>query len=101
VLTVSATRLQSELRELPLDELEDELATLAAHLSAGMCRWLEVVAELDRRGSWAESGLASCAQWLAWRCALCPRAAREDVRVARRLCELPLVRAAFSRGELS
>src|SRR5439155_12699260 len=38
---------------------------------------------------------------LAWRCALTPRAAREHVRVARRLSELPLIRDAFSRGELS
>ena len=30
-----------------------------------------------------------------------PRAAREHVRVARRLPELPLIHAAFARGELS
>jgi hypothetical protein len=87
--------------ELSLDELEAELATLASHLYAGSCRWLELVAELDRRGGWAESGRASCAEWLAWRCALTPRAAREHVRVARRLGELPLIHAGFARGELS
>jgi hypothetical protein len=32
---------------------------------------------------------------------LLPRAAREHVQVARRLPELPLVYAAFARGELS
>ncbi len=83
------------------DELEAELATLASHIYAGTCRWLELVGELDRRGGWAESGRNSCAEWLAWRCALTPRAAREHVRVARALPELPLVRAAFARGELS
>src|SRR5881394_3840539 len=86
---------------LSVGELEDELATLAAHIYAGTCRWLELVAELDRRGGWAESGCGSCAEWLAWRCALAPRAAREHVRVARRLPELPLIHAAFARGELS
>ena len=70
---------------LSVEELEDELATLASHLYAGTCRWLELVGEIDRRGEWAESGRASCAEWLAWRCALTPRAAREHVRVARRL----------------
>lgn len=35
------------------------------------------------------------------RCAIAPRAAREHVRVARRLLELPATRAAFARGELS
>ena len=81
--------------------LKTKLATLASHLYAGTCRWLELVGELDRRGDWAESGRASCAEWLAWRCALTPRAAREHVRVARRLAELPQIHAAFAHGELS
>jgi hypothetical protein len=54
-----------------------------------------------RRGSWAEWGCGTCAEWLAWRCGLTPRSAREHVRVARRLGELPLIHDAFARGELS
>jgi Domain of unknown function (DUF222)/HNH endonuclease len=83
---------------MSVDELEDEIATLASHIYAGTCRWLELVAELDRRGR-----LVGCstAEWLAWRCALTPRAAREHVRVARCLGELPLIHAAFAHGELS
>jgi 5-methylcytosine-specific restriction endonuclease McrA len=96
-----ATKEGTDLTALSLDELEDELATLASHLYAGTCRWLELVAEADRRGGWAESGRGSCAEWLAWRCALTPRAAREHVRVARRLGELPLIHGAFAQGELS
>src|SRR5262245_18184668 len=46
-------------------------------------------------------GAKSCAQWLAHQCSLAPSAARAHVRVARRLAELPLIRAAFGRGELS
>jgi len=78
--------------------LVDEVAALSAHLSSGLCRWLELVAEVDRR-----ERLVACttAQWLAWRCGLTPRTAREHVRVARCLEGLPLVREAFSRGELS
>ncbi len=86
---------------LSVDELEAELATLASHIYAGTCRWLELLAELDRRARWPDWGCRSCAEWLAWRCALTPRAAREHVRVARRLPELPLIHAAFARGELS
>jgi hypothetical protein len=86
---------------LTSDELESELATLAAHLAAGKCRWLELLAELDRRRVWAEQGTGSCAEWVAWRCALTPRSAREHVRVALRLSELPLTHAAFAAGELS
>ena len=91
----------SDLAELSLKELTDGIATLASHIYAGTCRWLELVGELDRRGNWADSGCESCAEWLAWRCALLPRAAREHVRVARRLPVLPLVHGAFARGELS
>jgi uncharacterized protein DUF222/HNH endonuclease len=96
-----ATETVSDPAKLTLEQLEEELATLASHIYAGTCRWLELVGELDRRGDWADSGCGSCAEWLAWRCALLPRAAREHVRVARRLPELPRIHAAFARGELS
>ncbi len=80
-------------------ELEDEIATLAAHIYAGTCRWLRLVAELDRRADW--DGACTTAQWLAWRCAMSQRTAREHVRVARALEELPLIEEAFASGELS
>ncbi|HEX4519923.1 MAG TPA: hypothetical protein VH063_10120 [Gaiellaceae bacterium] len=85
--------------ERPLLEVEDELATLSAHLSAGMARWLALLGEFDRRLGWSDWG--SCACWLAWRCGLDGRTAREHVRVSRALNGLPLVRGAFERGELS
>jgi hypothetical protein len=91
----------SDLAGLSLAQLQDEVATMASHIYAGICHLLELVGELDRRGSWEESGCGSCAEWLAWRCALLPGAAREHVRVARRLPELPLVHEAFAQGELS
>ena len=84
--------------EWPLERLEREIGELAAHIHAATCRWLGLVAEYDRREGWAEWGCKSCAQWLSWQCALAPSAARAQVRVARRLAELPLIRAAFGRG---
>jgi hypothetical protein len=99
VLTTNGKRV--DLSEASVADLEAELATLTAHLNAGMCRCLELVAELDRRSAWVAPGIGSCAEWLAWRCALTPRAARERVRVARCLDELPEIHAAFARGELS
>lgn len=84
-----------------LDELGDEITTLAAHLHAAMCRWLLLVGEFDERRGWAEWGCKSCAHWISWRCAIAPGAAREHVRVARRLRSLPLICEAFGRGELS
>ena len=85
--------------ERPLCDVEDELATLSAHMAAGMCRWLELLGEFDRRRGW--TGWVSCAAWLAWRCGSTARTAREHVRVAQALPHLPLIRAAFAGGELS
>lgn len=84
-----------------LEELEREICELAGHLAAATCRWLQLVAEFDERGGWAEWGVNSCAHWLSWRCSIGLITAREHVRVARRLRDLPLVREAFSTGELS
>jgi hypothetical protein len=89
------------LDEIPLERLEHEIVELASHVNAGMCRWLELVAEFDRREGWGTWGCGSCAEWVAWRCALDPRSAREHVRVARRLEDLPLIHAAFGEGRLS
>lgn len=84
-----------------LGRLGREIVARAGDIEAAMCRWLGLVAEFDRRSGWAEEGCRSCAQWISWRCALSPAAARDRVRVARRLEELPLVREAFTRGELT
>ncbi|HJS94057.1 MAG TPA: DUF222 domain-containing protein [Solirubrobacteraceae bacterium] len=84
-----------------LEALEREICELAAHIAVATCRWLELVAEFDDRGGWAEWGVKSCAHWLSWRCSIGLITARQHVRVAHRLRELPMTRAAFARGELS
>lgn len=96
-----STESDGELAELPLEAIEREIESLAAHINAGKARWLRLIAEFDRRGGWGDHGCRSCSEWVAWRCALEPRSAREHVRVARALCELPLISDAFSRGALS
>jgi hypothetical protein len=88
-------------RGLPLERLESEITELAAHVNAATCRWLCLVGEFDRREAWGEWGCKTCAAWLSWRCGLGPAAAREQLRVARCLAELPAVREVFGRGELS
>ncbi|MGZ5330649.1 MAG: DUF222 domain-containing protein [Solirubrobacterales bacterium] len=99
---VAGTQSEGGLAGLPLERLEHEIVQLAAHVNAGMARWLELVAEFDRREGWGSwTGCRSTAEWVAWRCALEPRAAREHVRVARRLTELPATRSALADGSLS
>jgi hypothetical protein len=97
-------RSQESIREQadrPLELIERELEQLAAQIAAGTCRWLELVAEYDRREGWAHWGCRSCAHWVSWRCQIAPAAAREHVRVARCLARLPLIRDAFAAGRLS
>lgn len=86
---------------LPTERLEHEMLTLAGHLAAATCSFLLMVGEYDHRRSWESWESLSCAHWLNWRCGVGMTAAREQVRVARRLRELPLVTAAFARGEVS
>jgi Domain of unknown function (DUF222)/HNH endonuclease len=97
----AGTKSTDELSAVPLELIEREIEELAAHINAGSARWLELVAEFDRRTGWANTGCRSTSEWVAWRCALNPRSAREHVRVARRLPELPLIRECFATGELS
>lgn len=84
-----------------IHDLADEITTLAAHISAATCRFLVLLAEFDERGGWADEGCKTCAAWVSWKCSMQANAAREHVRVARRLPELPRVREAFERGELT
>jgi hypothetical protein len=86
---------------LPLERLEAEIQTQAAHLAAAECRWLLYVAEYDRREGWKSWECWSCVMWLGWKCGLTRRSAQEKVRVARALEELPIITEAFSKGELS
>jgi hypothetical protein len=86
---------------LPLERLEAEITTLAGHLAAAECRWLLMVAEFDRRKGYEQWGCWCASQWLGLKCGLDERAAREKVRVARALDELPAIAEAFGRGQLS
>lgn len=86
---------------LPTPQVEAAICELAAHINAATARWLALIAEYDRRGAHEASGFVSCASWLAWRCSITPRAAREQLRVARALDELPRIASEFRRGALS
>ena len=84
-----------------LEELGDEIATLAAHLHAATHRLLTLIARFDHLRGWENDGFRSCAHWLAFRTGINLGAAREKVRAALALESLPLVSASMARGELS
>jgi hypothetical protein len=83
-----------------LDRLGDEIAELSAHLQAATARLLTLIREFDAREGW-NTGFRSCAHWLSWRVGLDLGAAREHVRVARALGNLPQLAEALARGEVS
>ena len=60
-----------------------------------------LVAEFDREKAYERHGLVNTAQWLNWQCGIGPVAAREKVRVARALEQLPEISDAFEKGEIS
>jgi hypothetical protein len=83
------------------DRLGDEIAELAAHLDAATHRLLTLIRQFDDAGGWADQGALSCAHWLSWRIGLELGAAREHVRVARAIADLPLVDHALRQGLVS
>lgn len=89
------------LQDLSDDELEEQVCGMAVQLAVLTAAWLELLCEFVIRGSWAEQGARTPAQWLSWRLGIAPSTAREQVRVALRLRELPGVRRRFAAGELS
>jgi hypothetical protein len=84
-----------------IGELAADICTLAGHLNAANHRLLLLVAEFDRRDGWSDGATQSCAHWLNWKCGIAMGAAREKVRVAHALENLPKVSAAMACGKLS
>ena len=81
------------------ESLGNDIAELAARIQAATYELLVMIRAFDQREGW--SGFKSCAHWLNWRTGLALGAAREKVRVARALGDLPLLSDAMRRGQLS
>ena len=91
----------AEPARVPLERVEAQICELAGHLAAATCRFLVLLADFDARRGWASWEMGSCAQWLSWKCQMSSGTAREHVRVARALRDLPVIRARFAAGRLS
>ena len=86
-------------RRAEMELLGDRIAELSARIQAATYELLVLICQFDQREGW--SGFTSCAHWLSWRAGLAPGAAREKVRVARALADLPLLSDALRRGRVS
>ena len=83
------------------EKLGAEITRLCSYMYAADYRLLKLIHEFDEAGGWHWEGLYSCAHWLNWQCGIGMNAAREKVRVAKQLPELPKISAAFAKGEIS
>ncbi len=83
------------------ERLGEQITELCSYLYAAEARLLALIREFDEQECWAEQGFCSCAHWLNFKCGIGMNAAREKVRVARALANLPRIEAGLSKGELS
>jgi hypothetical protein len=83
------------------DDLSNEITRLAGHINAANYRFLKLLAVLVERKAWNGYGIKSPAHWLNYYCGISLGPAREKVRVALCLANLPLIDTAFSKGEIS
>ncbi|NJK31904.1 MAG: DUF222 domain-containing protein [Deltaproteobacteria bacterium] len=84
-----------------LDLLAKQIAELSLRIDVAKHSLLTHIRIFDAHDGWEGQGFRSTADWLAWRIDIGTVAAREHVRVAKALGELPLVDAAFAAGKLT
>ncbi len=82
------------------DQRDLALDALAAHSSAIHAELLRAVAAADRTQDYGADGALTMADWLAYRYQLSPLAARQWVRAAVALEEMPLLRARYAGGHI-
>jgi hypothetical protein len=92
---------QAPPQDLTTEQLETEICTLAGHIAAATCRFLDLILDFDDRRGWAAWDMASCAAWLSWKCSLSPKTARDQLRTARALKDLPVLHGEFAAGRFS
>ncbi|MYI75367.1 MAG: DUF222 domain-containing protein [Acidobacteria bacterium] len=86
-------------RRAEVERLGERIAELSSRIQAATYDLLVLIREFDAQIGW--SGWTSCAHWLSWRTGLAPGVAREHVRVARALGNLPKLSDAMRRGAVS
>ena len=81
--------------------LAAKITDLCSVIHAATYRLLVMIRDFDDADGWHQPGLVSCAHWLNFQCGIGMNAAREKVRVAHALRELPQISQSFERGEVS
>jgi uncharacterized protein DUF222 len=89
------------LAELPDARIEEDFEELHRAMDLLELERLRRLAEIERRGLYERDGHLSAAAWLVARFKVAWGHARDSVRVARSLGEMPRTRRALSEGDLS
>ena len=86
---------------MEITELEAAMIELADRMSRSAAQLIAQLDIYDAREGYKRSGCASAAHWLAFRCDWSLKTAREHLRIARALRNLPQIKRAFDTGVLS
>lgn len=85
-----------------VEALAGRICAQAGQEAQATCRLVEMIGEFDAAGGIGYvRGVKTVAHWLSWSCSMSPGVAREHVRVARALRQMPTVTTAFRAGVLS
>ena len=84
-----------------LDQLENSVISYANSVNASEYQFLVALREFDLRQGWRRWLCSDCASWMNLKCKVAPATAREKLRTAIALINLPLISAAFEAGDLS
>ncbi len=84
-----------------IDQLEDDIVTFAGRMNQAEYEFLVLIREFDLRHGWKAYHFNNCAEWIDMKCGINYDTAREKVRVAHALMDLPETSSAFSNGKLS
>jgi len=82
------------------EAIEVEILTMAGQMNATQHRFLTLLFDFDEHGRWQGDSMRSFAHWLNSKIGT-GMMARERIRVARSLPDLPVIDEAFSTGKIS
>ncbi len=91
----------SSKRHREIEELDAAIGKMSHAINAANYELMILIREFDERAGWAKWGFTDALSWLMWRCDLSAGTARDKLRIAHALKELPLMSDAFADGKLS
>jgi len=83
------------------ESLGREISELCSYIYAAEAKLLDLIRQFDTGNHYVALGFHSTAHWLNYQCGMGMNSARERVRVAKALADLPKLQAGLAEGRLS